>query len=311
MRRSYIPLFAAVSLSALVGLSTSPMAMTGPKMNLGLLKSQDGWKVGTVDAQGSGYCAMVGKFDKQVVLAFARNPDGFGSVAMDFRERFFTPGEEYEVRLKAQGTKTRSLVGRASTDRSIVVQIGQDEAFYNALGGNSPLEISMPTIDVSFALKRFNNAYQDLISCSGQIIKDQPRQKEAALSPIDRELQQIDGAEKTAAVNSVKAGGFDAMEQELEKEAQAEQVKARETLKALDEEKEKIASALEAEKQKAARAQAAVEALGRQALHAYLLAIEPPASGEILEFRSELPGDLSRLRDALKADSRPAAKEKS
>ena len=38
------------------------------------------------------------------------------------------------------------------------------------------------------------------------------------------------------------------------------------------------------------------QALGRQALHAYLLAIEHPITGESLEFRSELPADLARLR---------------
>jgi 23S rRNA pseudouridine1911/1915/1917 synthase len=37
-------------------------------------------------------------------------------------------------------------------------------------------------------------------------------------------------------------------------------------------------------------------ALGRQALHAYLLAIEHPATGEVLEFRKELPADLACLR---------------
>ena len=54
-------------------------------------------------------------------------------------------------------------------------------------------------------------------------------------------------------------------------------------------------------------AQAAVAALGRQALHAYLLAIEHPTSGEILEFRSELPGDLERLRNALGGMQPPAS----
>src|SRR4051812_19772389 len=39
----------------------------------------------------------------------------------------------------------------------------------------------------------------------------------------------------------------------------------------------------------------ALEGLGRQALHAYLLAIEHPKSGQRLEFRSELPVDLVRL----------------
>ena len=43
-------------------------------------------------------------------------------------------------------------------------------------------------------------------------------------------------------------------------------------------------------------AKAALEALSRQALHAYLLVIEHPATGEGMEFRSELPPDLARLR---------------
>src|SRR5450755_4732684 len=55
------------------------------------------------------------------------------------------------------------------------------------------------------------------------------------------------------------------------------------------------------------QAQAAMAALGRQALHAYLLSIEHPDirdSGDVLEFHSELPGDLRRLRDALVAQAR-------
>jgi len=47
------------------------------------------------------------------------------------------------------------------------------------------------------------------------------------------------------------------------------------------------------------KAAESVEALGRQALHAYLLAIEHPTSSQRLEFRSELPGDLARLRACL------------
>jgi 23S rRNA pseudouridine1911/1915/1917 synthase len=57
-----------------------------------------------------------------------------------------------------------------------------------------------------------------------------------------------------------------------------------------------------------AEAKTALADLERQALHAYLLAIEHPTTGETLEFRSELPGDLSRLRSALAgvAGARPA-----
>jgi 23S rRNA pseudouridine1911/1915/1917 synthase len=47
--------------------------------------------------------------------------------------------------------------------------------------------------------------------------------------------------------------------------------------------------------------QAALAALGRQALHAYLLALEHPRTGAILEWISDLPADLARLRQALRA----------
>ena len=47
--------------------------------------------------------------------------------------------------------------------------------------------------------------------------------------------------------------------------------------------------------------QAALSALGRQALHAYLLTLEHPQNGSILEWISDLPEDLVRLRDCLRA----------
>jgi 23S rRNA pseudouridine1911/1915/1917 synthase len=46
-------------------------------------------------------------------------------------------------------------------------------------------------------------------------------------------------------------------------------------------------------------AREAVEALGRQALHAHILGVEHPASAEFVEFKSPLPPDLVRLRHAL------------
>jgi len=49
------------------------------------------------------------------------------------------------------------------------------------------------------------------------------------------------------------------------------------------------------------RSQAALAALDRQALHAYLLALEHPKTGAILEWISDLPEDLARLRDCLRA----------
>jgi 23S rRNA pseudouridine1911/1915/1917 synthase len=49
----------------------------------------------------------------------------------------------------------------------------------------------------------------------------------------------------------------------------------------------------------ASNAQAALVDLGRQALHAHILSVKHPTSGEFLRFRSELPPDLARLHNAL------------
>jgi 23S rRNA pseudouridine1911/1915/1917 synthase len=49
------------------------------------------------------------------------------------------------------------------------------------------------------------------------------------------------------------------------------------------------------------QSRAALAALGRPALHAYLLALEHPQTGAILEWISDLPEDLAHLRDCLRA----------
>jgi 23S rRNA pseudouridine1911/1915/1917 synthase len=49
------------------------------------------------------------------------------------------------------------------------------------------------------------------------------------------------------------------------------------------------------------RSQTALTDLGRQALHAYLLVLEHPRTGEILEWISDLPADLALLRASMRA----------
>jgi 23S rRNA pseudouridine1911/1915/1917 synthase len=49
-------------------------------------------------------------------------------------------------------------------------------------------------------------------------------------------------------------------------------------------------------------AKEALDALSRQALHAYMLAFEHPSTGALMQFRTELPPDLAMLRYALAAE---------
>ena len=59
-----------------------------------------------------------------------------------------------------------------------------------------------------------------------------------------------------------------------------------------------------------APAQTALQALGRQALHAHILTVEHPITGKILRFRSELPPDLGRLHDDMLAAIRVDSSDK-
>jgi 23S rRNA pseudouridine1911/1915/1917 synthase len=54
-------------------------------------------------------------------------------------------------------------------------------------------------------------------------------------------------------------------------------------------------------------AQSALQHLERQALHAYLLGVQHPTTGQHLVFRSALPRDLDFLRMALRGTNRHAA----
>ncbi len=49
-----------------------------------------------------------------------------------------------------------------------------------------------------------------------------------------------------------------------------------------------------------APAREALDALGRQALHAAILGFEHPVTGQTMRFESPLPADLARLAEALR-----------
>lgn len=255
MRRLHLTVAAAVSFVSIVTTATSVLAVSSAATPYGVLRPQDGWKVGTVDTAGAPYCAMVGKFDKQVVVAFARNVDGFGSVALDFKDSFFKAGEEYEVSLKADGIKNRTLVGRASSERSIVVQIGRDDAFYDTLSNNGELVIGMPMLEVTFALRQFSGAHKNLETCSAKLEKPAEAVERNALAPIDREIEKLNsertrlaavGAEVAKLEKEVdaKTSSFDELEAQLEAEARAEAARSEETLAKIETEKAGIQTQL-------------------------------------------------------------------
>lgn len=259
MRRLSLTAAAIVSTAVLLT-TTSVMAISPAKVNMGALKPQGSWKVGTVDQGNERYCAMVGTYNNNVVAAFARNPQGLGSLALDFGDAMFTPGKSYDVSLTAEGMASRSFKGRASTERSLVVQIGQDGSFYDALSKNGTLGVDMSAATLRLDLPKFSDSHKDLVACAGQLSTDEqsaePKQRTAEL-PIDRELAELSQARTQLAAASTKANdiqktieskasSLDALEAQLEEEARAEIERSKTNLASIDSKQDDVREKLAA-----------------------------------------------------------------
>lgn len=223
MRRSSVSVLATVSLLALA--SATAAAVQPAVSYLGVLKPREQWKVGVVDAKGAPYCAMVSRFDQAIVMAFARSSTGYGSVAIDVQEKIFKPGDEYRVVLATDGLEPRTFAGRASAERSLSVQIGRDDAFYEALSDGGALRVSLPAMSASFSLAGFSGAYRNLVDCTGAL--NGKKDAMASATPLDRELEKLSGDKpKAAPVAAVERSALSDMEATLDREAAAENNKS-------------------------------------------------------------------------------------
>lgn len=296
MRHSKKAALSALSVLAILT-GTAAAEASSSRERFGWLKPQGEWKVGTASAaDGVPYCAMVNQYDEDVVLAFARNADGQGSVAVDFHKEFFTPGAPYEISLQIEDAKKLKLTGRASSERSVVVQVGQDEKFYAALSEGGNLTVDMADLTATFAVRRISQPYVSLLDCAAGL----PQGPQTAAVPVP-------GVEKTplASVDAVPEGkdkevveaesksvqeSLTAKEAQLEQQKQkvaelehktGEQIKTRDALKlAVDSKEREIAQMREAQKDQ-----------------------ETKRTGEISQKEHELAlhvSDLQKDRDTLK-----------
>lgn len=297
-RRFYLAILGSVSA---LTFAAQAQAFTPPVMNLGLLKPQAPWKVGTVSPKGAApYCAMVAKFDKRVVLAFARSAEGWGSLALDFREDFFTRGMEYEVTMRPEGGSERTLTARASSGRSVVVQIGRDDALFSELSEDGDMDVGFPTIEASFALRKFSAGYKDLKACARQMAapaKTQAEPEEADF-PADPEVtkEPETQAESAPVMPAVKAPAVPKADlSQADQIAALEQAQAQESRAAVKAYERKDA----ATEKKIAKAEAARDATLRK-----IEAAKSDAEVETLKSRlAKSAGEIEALRNIREKDA--------
>ncbi len=174
---------------------------SGPVRAADVLRPQGTWTVSKVDARQPGaipYCALTRRFTNGSVLTFARNPRQEGSLAIDTPDAGFKSGGEVSVALSA-GSESRNFKATPVSERSVIVRMGEDGKFHQALEKSGELRVSIAGKTMAYALPDMVTGAQDLSACIGQSVEpaagDSP--KMAAMPAPAVEAQK---AEKPAAV---------------------------------------------------------------------------------------------------------------
>jgi hypothetical protein len=170
-------------------------------------KPQGNWAVSKVAAKqpgGSPYCALARKFSNGSILTFARNTKNETSMAVDLSPGTFKTGESYTVMFDAGSGETRSYETQPVSERGIVIRMGRDDKFYDALEKSGQLGVNIASQAFTFSLPDMKSGVQDLSSCLGGSSPESaaaPAQKEPAMTassvPVEvpaagnTELQQL------------------------------------------------------------------------------------------------------------------------
>lgn len=256
---------AAVSYLAFIAVLSPVMAET---TRFGTLTAQGTWSVGTVKGKRDNYCATVNTFkaDKgDIVLAIARDSSGYGSLAFDFSDALFKANNDYEASLTPGAAPTKRLKGHATTDRSLIVQVGADDAFFTSMSTGGKVSLSLPAASAVFALGSFDAVYKDLVNCATQIkgqgnavaASDVDHAGQAALSPIDKAAAEI--ALKSAGqslvvrkdetlASAAAANPLDEMEAQIDRDAATQNEKFKQAEKQAEARKVEISEQLESQK---------------------------------------------------------------
>ena len=163
MPRSGLMLSAALTLTmSLSAVAEADIAMT--------LQPDSGWAVskigGGATAGGGAYCALARRYSNGMVMTLARNAQDESSMAIDFqRDGALDPGASYDVTLKPGAEQGRNFNVRPVSGRALVVRLGKDYAFYDALNRTPTLNVVIGNDTYAFSMANFDSGAQQLNSC--------------------------------------------------------------------------------------------------------------------------------------------------
>lgn len=169
-----------------------------------LLEADSNWSVTKIDAKdtkrGEAYCALARRFDENIILTFARNGQNESSVALDLQKQHWNPLREYNVVLMGGYGENRNFDIKPETSGAIVVRLGEDLSFFDALGRSETLEMRVDDQAYKFALSDLLGGQKKLNECLVNL-------------PM---TEKVEGAKVQDSVSSGQQGGASEVTKQIE-----------------------------------------------------------------------------------------------
>lgn len=167
MRKTRTMILSAFALGGLVLGSTasgSAWAVTEK-----MLEPDSNWSVSKIDAEktkrGEAYCALARRYEDNIILTFARNGSNESSVALDFQKQELNPLREYNVILEAGYGENRRYDLKPVSSTAVVARLGEDPAFFDALGRGGQLGMRVEDKSYKFTMDDLLDGQKKLNEC--------------------------------------------------------------------------------------------------------------------------------------------------
>ena len=215
------------------------------------LSPNSDWAVSKIESQKTGaqpYCALARRFTNDVVLTFARNKGDETSIAIDFQKSRLNKGQYYSVNVDAGFGQTREFNIKPVSDQAVVIKIGSDYAFLEALSRSAIMKADIEGHQYAFNMKDFSSGQSKMNGCLASLVEpaaggnfDEPIVGNSGPSKIKREpLMPIADTQELLKADPVDSGY-------VSKITESEASLARE-VDSLKEDNTKLRKALEAER---------------------------------------------------------------
>lgn len=230
------------------------------------------WVVNRVDPPNGGtpYCTLARRFDGNMIITFARNTDGEGTVAIDFQQPLFETNQTYRIALQAGYGLKREFLTRPATANALVLRTGQDPQFFGALTSSPDMTVIFDNGRYGFSMPDFRAGEAKLSGCIGDSPAVMPRTPasdtdNAALSQLRQEIDALKQENASIAASLRSDGSSSAAQVRGDMSGSAENQALLSKLAALENEKNALVDRLQTERTRQQQEAQDEEAL-RQAL---------------------------------------------